>query len=109
MNQLTLGFDTPARISRKSDPITSQKSAAETEANLGTLQSLMMSTIRHFGYPPTANEAAKECVAEFSGCVESYRKRAGELLRKGLVEQAGERKCEVTGKLAMTFRTKEQE
>jgi hypothetical protein len=37
MTQLTL-FDAPANISRKSDPITSQKSAAETERQINTFQ-----------------------------------------------------------------------
>lgn len=100
--------DTPAKLSRRSDPITSQQSAAETEAKLGALQSLMLSVIRHSVDPVTSNEAAKECSDEFSGRTESFRKRTGELLRMDLIEQAGERRCNITGKNAMTFRVRGQ-
>lgn len=108
MNQQCFAFDTPAKLSRRSDPITSQKSAAETEKQLGTLQSAMLEMFRVSLWPATANEAAKEAASEFGGIPESYRKRARELVKQGLIEEAGERKCEVTGKSAMTFRVKEQ-
>ena len=95
-----------ARIARTSDPITSHQSAAEIEAKLGTMQSLMLSVIRHWGHPVTANEAAKECEVEFSGRAESYRKRTLELLRQGLIEECGFRPCQITGKNAQTFKAR---
>lgn len=113
MTQLTL-FDrteTPARISRRSDPITSRKSAAETEQNLGPLHQSFLCCLASLRKPSTANEVAKRCV-ELDGRIhETYRKRAGELASKKygcLIVQDGERKCEATGKTAMTFKVKER-
>ncbi|TXH43688.1 MAG: hypothetical protein E6Q97_33725 [Desulfurellales bacterium] len=108
MTQLLLFTDTPAKLSRRSDPITSQQSAAETQPQLGTLQKIMLGMFKVSLWPATSNEAAKEAASEFGGMPESYRKRARELVKQGLIEEAGERKCEVTGKSAMTFRVKEQ-
>lgn len=108
MIQKTLNFDTPAKLSRKSDPITSQKAAAETEKKLGRLQEQMLGMIRASLWPPTANEAAQEAASEFSGRVESYRKRIKELIDRGLIEECGERRCEVTGKACRTFKEKAQ-
>ncbi len=108
MTQLTLGFDTPARISRKSDPITSQKSAAETERRINTFQGLVLQAIKNASKPITANEAAREAAKEYVANIETFRKRVRELVRLDLVEECDDRKCEVTGKSAMTFRVKEQ-
>lgn len=108
MNQLTLSFDTPAKLSRKSDPITSQKSAAETEPKLGKLQQAMLLMFQASLWPATANEAAREAVVDFGGCAESYRKRVKELIERDLIEECGERRCEVTGKPCRTFKLKER-
>ena len=107
MNQLTL-FDTPARISRKSDPITSQKSAVETELQLTGLQSCCMVVLGRALSPRTANEIATECVRQYGKLAESYRKRLHELVEIGKAIECGDRACEVTGKSAMTFRAKGQ-
>lgn len=118
MNYRTL-FDTDevtttvAPIARHSDPITSQQSAAETEKKLGTLhQSFLCGLSRLSPHAPdgscTANEVAAHCAELDGGMAESYRKRAKELVDAGLIEQAGERRCEITGKSAMTFRAKGQ-
>ena len=107
MNQLTL-FDTPAKLSRKSDPITSQKSAAETEPKLNGLQSCCMWILGRALSPRTANEIASECVRQYGKMAESYRKRMHELVDAGFVIECGERACEVTGKNAMTFRAKDR-
>jgi len=112
MNQQCFAFDTPAKLSRRSDPITSQKSAAETEPKLGPLHRSFMACLKLRGRASTANEVAGLCVKLDGGMAESYRKRAGELASKKYgfkIEQAGERPCEVTGKSAMTFRVKEQQ
>ena len=106
MNQLTL-FDTPAKLSRKSDPITSQQSAVETEPQLTGLQSCCMVVLGRAVSPRTANEIASECVRQYGRLSESYRKRLHELVADRQAIECGERKCEVTGKSAMTFRAKE--
>ena len=108
MIQKTLGFDTPARISRKSDPITSQKSAVETELRINTLQSFVLQAIKNARKPITANEAAHEAATQYVANIETFRKRVRELVRLDLVVECEDRKCEVTGKSAMTFRAKEQ-
>jgi hypothetical protein len=108
MSQLTLGFDTPANISRKSDPITSQKSAAETELRINTLQNFVLQAIKAASKPITANEAAHEAAKQYVANIETFRKRVRELVRLDLVKECEDRKCEVTGKSAMTFRAKEQ-
>lgn len=108
MTQLLLFTDTPAKLSRRSDPITSQQSAAETQTKLGTLQWVCFEAIKTASHPVTANEAAKVAANNYRAAHESYRKRVHELVRNGLIEECGERRCEVTGKLAMTFMAKEQ-
>jgi hypothetical protein len=108
MSQLTLGFDTPANISRKSDPITSHKSAVETELRINTLQSFVFQAIKNAPKPITANEAAREAAKQYVANIETFRKRVRELVRLDLVVECEDRKCEVTGKSAMTFRAKGQ-
>jgi hypothetical protein len=108
MSQQCFAFDTPAPISRKSDPITSQKSAAETEPKLGRYQELFVRCLR-FLKEATANEVAIDAVLLGSGGAnESYRKRALELVRAGRIVECGERKCQVTGKTATVYKLKEQ-
>jgi len=107
MNQLTL-FDTPAKISRRSDPITSQKSAAETERRINTFQRFVLQAIKNAAKPITANEAAREAAKEYVANIETFRKRVREMVRMDLVVECEYRKCEVTGKSAMTFCAKEQ-
>lgn len=106
MIQKTL-FDTSARLSRKSDPITSQQSAVETEPQLTGLQSCCMIVLGRAVSPRTANEIAAECVRQYGKLTESYRKRLHELVADGQAIECGERRCEVTGKAAMTFRAKD--
>jgi len=108
MSQLTLGFDNPAKLSRKSDPITSQKSAVETELRINTLQGFFLQAIKDASKPITANEAAHEAAKQYVANIETFRKRVRELVRLDLVVECEDRKCEVTGKSAMTFRAREQ-
>ena len=107
MNQQCFAFDTPAKLSRRSDPITSQQSAAETESKLNGLQSCCLIALGRAIAPRTANEIATDCVRQSGKLAESYRKRLHELVELGKAIEAGERACEVTGKNAMTFRVKE--
>jgi len=106
MIQKTL-FDRPAQICRKSDPITSHQSAAETEPQLNGLQSCCMIVLGRAISPRTANEIADECVKRYGKMSESYRKRMHELVALGKAFECGERACEITGKAAMTFKAKE--
>ena len=108
MSQQCFAFDAPAKLSRKSDPITSQKSAAETERRINTFQWFVLQAIKNASKPITANEAAHEAAKEYVANIETFRKRVRELVRLDLVVEYDERKCEVTGKSAMTFRVKEQ-
>jgi hypothetical protein len=101
-------FDAPAKLSRKSDPITSQQSAVETEPQLTGLQSCCMIVLGRAVSPRTANEIAAECVRQYGKLAESYRKRLHELVEIGKAAECGDRACEVTGKSAMTFRAKER-
>jgi hypothetical protein len=108
MIQKTL-FDAPARLSRKSDPITSQQSAAETEKKLGPLHELFLQCLITLGRPSTANEVAELCSSINGKTCETNRKRAGELAsevygRRIVVD--GSRRCDVTGKPCRTFKLK---
>ena len=106
MIQKTL-FDPPTKLSRRTDPITSQKSAAETAKKLGPLKEGFLLGLR-FLKEATANEVATDCVLQCGGITESYRKRAKDLVRDGRIEECGEGKCKVTGKTAMTYKVKER-
>ena len=107
MIQKTL-FDPPTKLSRKSDKITSQKSAAETEPKLGRYQELFVRSLR-FLKEATANEVATDAVLLSGGSPETYRKRALELIRAGRIAECGEGKCKVTGKTATIYKVKGQQ
>ncbi len=110
MNQLTLGFDVPALISRKSDPITSQKSAAETEPHIETCEGQMLAVLRKAKSPLTAREAGRECERLNSDHeADTYRKRISKMVRDGLAFEAGERRCDVSGKTVTTYAAKQRQ
>jgi len=106
MIQKAFSFDTPAKLSRRADPITSQKSAAETEPKLGLYQERFVWSLQVLK-EATANEVAIDAVLLGGGSTETYRKRALELIRAGRIEECGEGKCKVTGKTATTYKVKE--
>jgi hypothetical protein len=108
MSQQCFAFDAPAKLSRRSDPITSQKSATETDSNLPKYQQQLLSVLMSLQWNPTAREAARIAASRFRGMEDTYRKRMLDLVRNGKAVECGERPCEVTGKSAMTFRVKEQ-
>jgi len=108
VNQQCFAFDTPAKLSRRSDPITSQKSAAETESKLGRLYQEFLEVLSQMVAPATANEIDRACRKRFGGVEQSHRKRAAWLRKNGFIEECGERACSITGSTAMTFRVKEQ-
>jgi nicotinate-nucleotide pyrophosphorylase len=108
MNQLTL-FDTPAHISRKSDPITSQKSAAETEPHVDTCEGRMLTVLREAKWALTGREAGRKCELRWPDHeADTYRKRISKMVRDGLAVEAGEKVCEVSGKRVTTYTAKEQ-
>jgi hypothetical protein len=92
MNQKTL-------FARSSDPVTSHEAAAEIEIKIGTLHAAFVKRVAAWfnetGAWPTANEVAQGD--------ESLRKRAGECVRKGLLEVGPAKTCSVTGKSAQTY------
>lgn len=98
----------PAKLSRKSDPITSQQSAADFQNKLKGAKASCMFILNHYTYPLTAREIANRCVQSSGGFESSYRARPSELVKDGLVEECGFRRCEITGKNAMTFRVRVQ-
>ena len=98
----------PAKLSRKSDPITSQQSAAETEKKLGRLFQEFLSVLRKMSVPATAREIDRECKRLFGGVPDSHRKRVARLRELKLIEDCGERQCAVSGANAMTFRVRVQ-
>jgi hypothetical protein len=101
-------FDTPTKLSRKSDKITSQASAAETEKELPRYQQELLAAIRSMMSVVSAREAGRRAVLMFGGMEDTYRKRILDLVRNGFVEEHGERRCEVSGKMATTYKLKEQ-
>lgn len=108
MNYRTLFRDElePAPIARHSDPIPSHQSAADTETRINTFQFFVLDAIRKSTTPLTSNEAAVEAAKQYVAATETFRKRVRELARLDLVEEAGERRCTVTGKNAQTFKAR---
>ena len=87
---------------RQSDPPTSVLAAEGIAPKLGTLRAAMLAAFKAHGQA-TAREAAEACAVEHGGEVESYRKRAKELVRAGLLVEVGERACYITDKLATVY------
>jgi hypothetical protein len=108
MNQQTL-FDPPAKLSRKSDPITSQKSAAETEPHVDTCEGRMLTVLREAKWALTGREAGRKCELRWPDHeADTYRKRISKMVRDGLAYEAGEKVCDVSGKRVTTYTAKEQ-
>jgi len=112
MNQPSLFEDTryqPPSLARKTDPQTSKKAAHEFRSSLNDKQVLMLRAItdaNEIGVNPTANEAASSAALQHGGMAETYRKRTKELLRLGLLDLRGERRCNITGSTAQTYAAK---
>ena len=113
----TKGIKGEVPIARKSDPQTSQQSAAETTKKLTRLHTAFFEMLKFQcdarKKSVTAIEVAAACVLAFPGVAnqETWRKRAGELLSEEygqLIEVAGTRVCEMTGRSARTFRVKDR-
>lgn len=93
-------------IARRSDPITSHQSAAETESKLSTIKAVVLDILQMTPEPMTAQEAALESVKIYGGMTETYRKRCHELVKDGHATECGFRACQITGKNAQTFKAK---
>ncbi len=102
MNQQTL-----FPIARNSDPETSHVAAEDIKPSLGKLKRAMLDSAKLAIGPKTARELAEESRrrVDKNTDVESFRKRARELARDGLLVECGVRCCSVTGKPAQTFRS----
>lgn len=96
-------------LARVSDPSTSKEAAAGIAVKLISCQRALLESFRRMQVyeEPTAGEAANNAYEhDQSSNAESYRKRCGELVRLGLIQESGKRKCRVTGNNARTFKVK---
>jgi hypothetical protein len=91
-------------IARTTDPITSHVAASEID--LGECRSTALAAAKQLG-EGTAREIGELAATMGPKECESYRKRVGELERKGLLQEAGERKCRFTNKLATVYQVKQ--
>ena len=93
------------KLARKSDPDTSQESAADIVSKLDGLKASVMQAALDLSKPATASELAEWAQGSASepAKVESYRKRVRELERDGLLKESGKRPCRVSGKNCNTF------
>lgn len=99
-------FDVPVSqpIVRQSDPQTSQLAAAKIQADLPRSHFLFMCVLREAVAPLTANEVGDIAAKTYTEVrAETIRKRARELEVDGLIKVAGERKCNITGYMALTY------
>lgn len=87
--------------SRASDPATSHAAAQSIVPKAAKLMACVMSVSD--STPRTARELAELACEEYGGEVESYRKRARELCRKGQLVEMPPRPCLRTGRNATTY------
>ena len=86
-------------ISRKSDPDTSTDAAEQIRTSQSILRSRMYEAFLHG--PKTAEEAAEWCREAYGEhSAASYRKRSGELEKRGLICKGQRVRCSVTGGIA---------
>lgn len=101
--QIELRFDAaPAQqLARRSDPATSKAAAVNIAPRLGTFKRKLWEMAD--GTPRTARELAELAVVKHGGEVETFRKRARELVREGFLVEAAVRACVHTGEKATTY------
>ena len=88
---------------RVSDPVTSKVAAEEIAPKIGMLEQLFIASLMELG-EGTANETAANAVRNGALNHESIRKRASGLQSKLVIYQHDQRICNVTGKLAQTYK-----
>ena len=99
-------FDLPASppIVRHSDPATSHKAATKIQADLPRSHFIFMCVLREAVAPLTANEIADIAAKTYAEVrAETIRKRAKELENDKFIKVVGERKCNITGYMAITY------
>ena len=72
------------------------------EYKLGELQKKVLKIIKSSPFPLTDREIIKEIGIEGN----SIRPRRNELMKLGILEEAGKRRCTITKKLALTWKSK---
>jgi len=123
MNQPTL-FDTDGpvnqygdpiearQLARSTDPETSKEAADHATGQLNANQLRFLIALTSL-VRATASEVARRAWPDIEGennhaRRETIRKRAYELVNSGQIETAGARKCDVSGRRAMTYRVAKQ-
>ena len=91
-------------VARAIDPQTSHEAAAGVD--LGKLQTLALQQLESSDEPLTAAEVGMRCMRAHGGMAESYRKRLGELVRKGVARECEPRECSISHKQATTYEVK---
>lgn len=92
-----------AERARITDPTTSIEAAKDIAISLTQRRRQFLEALRKLG-TATANEVAElACEGNYS-LRESIRKRAHELVRLGLVDQVGIKKCGVSGREVAAYR-----
>lgn len=89
-------------LARASDTSTSKLGAFIASSALATNQTRFWDALQKLGKPSTAIEVA-DSVESGHAARETLRKRAGELLKAGLIREIGRRQCRVSGATARTF------
>jgi hypothetical protein len=91
-------------LARANDPSTSKEAAAHIAPSLNTAQAAFIESLRSLKQPSTAQEIAEHaCNCHDHKMQESYRKRAGELIKAGRISVAGKRPCRVTNRPAQIY------
>ena len=93
------------KLARNNDPATSHAAADFIERRGKTLRERMLCVWQH--HAGTMQEIADDCVRQFGGSVESYRKRGSELKSSQAIVRVGTRTCQITGASADVFRAAE--
>lgn len=104
MTQQSLFPDDRYKPVRSTDPATSHAAAKLIAPDIKTHAGRMLFVWRRIA--GTSNEIAAECVKQFGGNHETYRKRNAELQRAGLIRKVSTRLCMVTNYPADVFEGK---
>lgn len=91
-----------APLARSSDDMTSHRSAVGVVPCLASLQHRFVDALIALGKPSTAVEVAASIERDHVAR-ETLRKRAGELLKAGLIREVGRRACSITHAMAREF------
>jgi hypothetical protein len=106
-DQLPATVPASSPAARNTDPITSHLGAAHVTAKLTETQQQFLEAARQFNSPATAYEIAEVAHASHpETSVETFRKRAHELVNLGRLATIARRKCNRTGNPARTFKVK---